>query len=267
MSISWLSDSDVEALLTGHEPEAPELEGLAVWLQALQRTRFGPSDPSRAAEFAVRAAALVSVAGPAHLAATARHRRGPSLTPRLATAAVAAFLVIAMTGLTVAADASVPGEPLYGLDLALESIGIADGQDSERISEANVLAAEGDSAAALALLADTLSARSDAAADALLRASERLNGGKAGGVGARDVQKDLAAMLKWMSSTDPTGSDFGQSVAERARELGKSGDPNSANQGAAGNEGNNVNNGNPEGGPPGGTPPGQSEEPPGQRGK
>jgi hypothetical protein len=171
-----------------------------------------------------------------------------------------------MTGLTVAADASVPGEPLYGLDLALESIGIADGQDSERISEANVLAAEGDSAAALALLADTLSARSDAA-DALLRASERLNGGQTGGVGARDVQKDLATMLKWMSSTDPTGSDFGQSVAERARELGKSGDPNSANQGAAGNEGNNVNNGNPEGGPPGGTPPGQSEEPPGQRGK
>jgi len=214
-----LSDEDVEAVLSGRAFDDPELAEVARVLNALDPQRFVDETGERAAVFARRAAAVARTGEPVKLAATARYRRGLSLTPRLAPAAVAAIFLFATTGVAVASDSSVPGNALYGIDRALERIGIGDGGDIERIEEASVLAEQGDSAEALKLLAETFDNESSQAADALLRASQRINENAA-------ANAEVADMLDWMANTDIRNREFGQNVAEQAQELGKGGQGN-----------------------------------------
>jgi hypothetical protein len=233
-----LSDDDVEAVLSGRAPDDAELAEIARVLSALDPERFADTTGERASEFARRAAAVTRTGEHAKFAATARYRRGLSLTPRLAPAAVAAILLFAMTGVAVASDSSVPGDALYGLDRAMERIGIGDGGDAERIDEATVLTENGDSAGALELLAETFDAESSEAADALLRASQRIRDNGA-------ASSEVADMLDWMSHTDSRDREFGENVAEQAQNLGNGGQ-GSEDRGQSGEV------------------PGQNEETPGQ---
>lgn len=59
-----------------------------------------------------------------------------------------AFVLVALTGVGVAADHAVPGDPLYSVDRALESVGIGGDVVEERLQEAIVLASRGDVTAA-----------------------------------------------------------------------------------------------------------------------
>ncbi len=212
-----LSDEDVEAVLSGQAPDDPELAEIARVLSALDSEKFADKTGEKAAEFARRAAAMTQTGEHAKLAATARYRRGLSLTPRLAPAAVAAILILtAMTGVAVASDSSVPGDALYGIDRALERIGIGDGGDAERIEEASVLTDNGDSAEALELLAETFDLESSEASDALLRASQRIRENEA-------ANGEVADLLEWMSTADFRDREFGEDVADQARDLGNGG--------------------------------------------
>jgi len=249
------TDSDVEALLSHREPDDPDFADLSRHLRVFDPGVFSVTRAD-VATFAARAAALARAGEPSQLAATARHRRGLSLTPRLATAAVAAILVLGMTGVAAAANSAAPGDPLYGLDRAMERIGIADGGDQERIDEANNLAEDGQAAAALTLLAETVSESSSA--DALLRAADRLRESNNGSDTAEDVRSEVADMLEWMSSTDPSQRGYGQGISDRAGEIGV-GNSEQPAQGADSNSGGTE-------GPPGqgtDTTPGGNESPPG----
>ncbi|MFZ0013024.1 MAG: hypothetical protein WAL25_02805 [Acidimicrobiia bacterium] len=233
-----LSDVEVEAVLSGGQTDDPILSEVARALAALDPARFDTSSDSSVAEIAARAAAVARSGEPAKLAATARHRRGLSLTPRLATAAVAAILIIGLGGVAAASNTAVPGDPLYGVDRALETIGIGDGATEERLSEASTLTARGQTTEALDLLAETLGSNSEQASDALLRAAARLHESGPGSENSNEVRSNLADMLEWMATTDFTGQDFGRGVAERAREIG------GENQGQGrGNQGENQGQG------------------------
>jgi hypothetical protein len=236
-----LSDVEVEAVLSGGQPDDPILSEVARALAALDPARFETSSDTTVAQIAARAAAAARSGEPAKLAATARHRRGLSLTPRLATAAVAAILVIGLGGVAAASNAAVPGDPLYGIDRALENIGIGNGASEERLAEANTLTARGQTTEALDLLAETLGSDSEQASDALLRAAARLHESGPGSENSNEVRSGVADMLEWMATTEFTGRDFGRGVAERARELGD--DAKSENQGQ-GNQGENQGQGN-----------------------
>ena len=214
-----LSDEDVEAVLSGRAFDDPDLAEVARVLSALDPQRFVDETGERAAVFARRAAAVARIGEPTKLAATARYRRGLSLTPRLAPAAVAAIFLFATTGVAVASDSSVPGDALYGIDRALERIGIGDGGNVERIEEASVLTEQGDAVEALELLAETFDLESSQAADALLRASQRIRENAA-------AKTEVADMLDWMANTDLRSREFGQNVAEQAQGLGKGGQGN-----------------------------------------
>lgn len=233
-----LSDEDVEAVLSGRSFDDPDLAEIARVLSALDPQRFVDETGERAAVFARRAAAVAGTGEPTKLAATARYRRGLSLTPRLAPAAVAAIFLFATTGVAVASDSSVPGNALYGIDRALERIGIGNGGDVERIEEASVLTEQGDAVEALELLAETFDLESSQAADALLRASQRIRENAA-------ANAEVADMLDWMANTDLRSREFGQNVAEQAQGLGKGGQGNE-NRGQSGEA------------------PGQNKETPGQ---
>ena len=132
---------------------------------------------------------------------------------RTRAAAVAAALVVTFGGLggvAYAADGAVPGDFLYGLDRALEAVGIGNGASSERLIEVTELVEQGHADHGLQHAA-TIVTNPDAQA-ALLSAAER--------IGAPDeaaAHEDVAALLTYLA--DHEGSVDGATVAEMARAI------------------------------------------------
>lgn len=234
------ADREIEYLLSRQARD--ESDGLVSVLAQLNLERLEISVDDRAADFAATASRLVQLDKTPTSTATARS--APTrFVPRLATAALIAVLVVGLAGTAVAADAASPGDALYGLDRALEQVGINDGGFEERLEEAQTLADKGQSAHALAHLAEELGATSPDAADALQAALARLDSHDNP---SQAVLEDVSAMLDWMANTEASGRDFGQGVAEQAREIGAdhAGDAPAAKPDTPANDGNAGNAGN-----------------------
>jgi hypothetical protein len=98
------------------------------------------------------------------------------------------------------------------------------------------------------------------AADALEDAAEKVRAASPSGTPSHLVREDVAGMLEWMARSDASGQDFGQGVAERARNIGRASTEPAEDPGppvdphTQGGNGRGEGNGN---GPPGGSPPGQ----------
>jgi hypothetical protein len=212
---SW-NESEVDALLRGSHPHDPELIELVPVVAALRARLETPVAEGRVSEVSSR---LAVAAREAHSNVPAHRRKWSRKVIITGIAAVA--LGTGFAGVA-AADSAAPGDPLYGVDKALENVGINDGGFAERLDEANELVDEGADDAAVALLADALDDEGDSEGKrALLDAAAKIRGN--GSEQSADVHAAVAAMLTWMATTDATGKDFGQGVAERAREIhGKS---------------------------------------------
>ena len=124
-------------------------------------------------------------------------------------------LLLATAGVGLAADGAAPGDTLYGLDLAMERVGIGNGKASERLAEAVALAEVGQlsrgldhAAATLATLPDQ--AHAAAASEALADAAARL-------LEDGDTPTGVNNLLSHLASVVGTGD--GQSVAEIARQI------------------------------------------------
>lgn len=277
-----ITDTDVEALLSRREPYDRELRGLSSALARLELQRLDIRVEERVGVFSLRAAALARQSGMPSTVTVPLWRR---VGPRLVTSALSMMLVIGISGVAVASDAAAPGDLLYGIDRALETIGINDGGVTERLEEAATMADHGQTVEALEHAAEAVLGTSPEAADALQHAAEA-------GAQGQDVNAAVAEMLQWMATADNIGSDFGQGVAERARALGadntndsgnvqgppttgpgnsgnapsQSGETPDSSGNARGNSGNAPSNGGNEGaggsgnGPPGGTPPGRAND-------
>jgi hypothetical protein len=205
-------DRKVEALLSRRVGDDPE--GLGSLLITLDPDRLNISVEERASDFAANASRLVRLAEPVTPIRSPRRR----LVPRLATVGLSTALVMGLlTGVALAADGSRPGDALYGLDRALENIGINDGGIAERLDEAQALADDGQTAEALAHMADALGETSPNVANALENAAGRF---EPHDNPSQSVREGVADMLEWMARTEASGRDFGQGVAERARALG-----------------------------------------------
>jgi len=135
-----------------------------------------------------------------------------SLIGRLRTraAAVAAALVVTFGGLggvAYAANGAAPGDFLYGLDRALEAVGIGNGASDERLAEAAELVEQGHADHGLEHAANVVV---DPGAQAALRsAAERI-----GGLDKADAHEDVAAVLTYLSEN--AGTVDGATVAEMA---------------------------------------------------
>jgi len=263
MANKRLSDRDIERLLSGRATANLELNALAPLLQMLREQSIGGVSEGEVAAFAPVAAqaarsAISTVSKPVHEAAPASRVR--FLRPRLATALTLVFLLSGLTGVAFAADGAAPGDALYGLDRALERIGIGNGAAAERIAEAQALFQEGLVSEAIAHAAGAIGESDDGnpgeaasdAADALLGAADAVTSTDEGKADA--VRASVAEMLTWMaanaSSEEPlTGSEFGEMVAGFAK--GISGRANG--EGNAGDQPEETN-GQPEGVPRGGRP-------------
>ncbi len=215
------------------------------------------------------------------ISAVAEHRDTPQrLTPlrrsrfaliRRRIATLGTSLVLALggsAGMAIAANDALPGDQLYGLDRALEQVGIGDGGSAERLGEALALVERGDVAEGLTHAADNLtelSADSNAGA-ALEGALERL-------LEERDNPSDnmraqVAALLEYLA--DNEGDVDGQQVSDLAQEIGRQPDemPEQSNRPEVPPGQSESETPPGQGGPPE-TPPGQGgppETPPGQGG-
>lgn len=211
MTSNDFTPRDQERLLRG-DATGP-LADAAPAIAALRALNVAPND----AETARAAAALASVAADSSVPLTGPAAATPSpWRMRAAIAGGLALLGLGVVGGAAAADDAAPGDALYGVDRALEDLGIGDGGVDERVDEAIVLDEAGDSEGALEHVVEAVEEDS-ASSEALLGVAERLrtNGSEA----SAEVHERVAAMLEWMATTDATGRDFGQGVSERARGL------------------------------------------------
>lgn len=288
------SDRDVERILSGQAPEDASLSRLGPLLIALHDHEIEPLSEARIATLAAEAAAIVRESGPdrAPVAPPSRSRSlGVALRGKLAMVTAAVIFMAGMTGVAVASDEAAPGDLLYGLDRALEAVGINDGGTTERIAEAQALAGEGQVeeaidhvAAAVAgpansESADDFSPESTGAATALRDAAASVrddNSEPEAQVVRAAVGAMLSEMAEMIGDPDLDGAEFGQRVADMARSITNrstepGGDRNQASDSRPGHagppQGHDDEPGSPEGdspgaggsgdGPPGEGPPGE----------
>jgi hypothetical protein len=226
-------DAEMERLLTGQPTENPELALLGTLLAAVHVVESTAPSGERVAEFAANAAALArehtpeakSVSNPAR-----RRKAPPTIQERLAVVAVAMFVLVGMSGLAVAADAAAPGDALYGIDRALERIGINDGAAEERIAEAGALASRGQvteaidhAASAVEDPANDDTATSGSQAATALREAAVSVESSGSGPAPEEVRVSVSAMLsemaKLIGDPDLDGAEFGRRVSEMARSI------------------------------------------------
>jgi hypothetical protein len=243
-----MSGTDVERLLCGKSPENKALTPLAPVLSAFHNVTWAEPNEEAVTRFASEAASVArSPTGGSLLAPSPPARRSRFLIPviqrGLATGLAGVLLVSGLAGVAVASDESAPGDILYGLDRALESIGVGAGGASERISEAWALLERGQVAEAVRHASQAVdvaggpdpaaqpSIETSNAADALRSAAGRVGAGSDDGT-SLEVKAAVAAMLTEMAAMledpDLEGKDFGQNVAEIARSIATDNTPSSS---------------------------------------
>jgi hypothetical protein len=249
MQRSALPDLDVERLLAGDTPFADGAADLVVLVSLMRAEALRDPSAERVATVAEQAAAIVRSAATTTLPVRpAKSRPTWRLQPQLAAIIGAIILVGAFSGVAVAADGAAPGDPLYGLDRALEKIGIGAGQAEERLEEARNLLSEGEADAALRHTPQILDDEPevDDARAALDDAVTQLDDETP----APEDVADLLAFIKANQGNDigVDGREFGQGVADLAREIGPNehAGPPTSNPGQGNGNESHGGNGQPE---------------------
>ncbi len=214
-------DDEFDSALKGLDPEGADMAVLSEAFDALRRTYVSEPDAVHTAAFAGRLAAAVAVAPPGG-DPVGVHSRQRARLPRRAAAAIAAAAVVALSfGGAAAADEAAPGDALYGLDRALERLGINAGGAEERLLEVQALVADGQIDEALDLSVEAVEDMDDLDEEqaeelaGLLSAAESVM--SEGSETSAERRAQVSAMLTFMAETDLTGREFGQAVSERAR--------------------------------------------------
>lgn len=138
-----LDESDVEALIAGTRPMNEDSACLMGFIAEL-RTMGGNPLPRDVIDFyAVEAAAAAGGYRPGPTQPqTRRGRRATRLRRKALSAASTVAILLSASGMAWAADGAVPGDWYYGLDRALESVGIGAGGAAERLQEVAALQEE-----------------------------------------------------------------------------------------------------------------------------
>lgn len=233
MLFNQSTDRDIERLFDGSLDPSNELAPVANLLEPLRTESSVALDERTLAGF-VHSASTASAAAARHRAVegtaaapvvgAAGMRRGSllvSLRRRVAAIAVAAAVFVGgMSGMAVAADHSKPGDALYGIDRALEVVGIGNGKAAERLVEARALVEAGEVPRGLQHAAEAVETHGSdhsAASEALSKAAERVMSG--GSEQSEATRLGVAGLLSHLSANVQDLD--GREVAELAREIGR----------------------------------------------
>ncbi|HKZ30649.1 MAG TPA: hypothetical protein VJ482_13580 [Acidimicrobiia bacterium] len=265
MNRTNLTSEQAEALISGTAPVLHGLERLAMVIDALRNDESAELDEALVDRI-VRGA-IVRVSEPAHqdpaLGSLGRgHRVGTSvrsLRRRITTvAATVALLFGSGSVVASAADGASPGDLLYGVDRALEAVGIGNGGAAERLEEVEQIVADGDvvgglqhAAALVAGAVDETAASpgNQAASAALASAAQRVKATRSNQ--ADTTRTEVGALLDYLAEN--IGHVDGRKVAELSRLIGNEPEtqPQDRGQGPVDPPGQSKEGaGNPNPGPP-----------------
>ena len=224
MVASSLSDSQAEALLVGSIGSG-DLESVAGVLAAARELARPDPEADFSALFAVaaRESRVTPIERFANEQFTLPRDRRPQLVQRVAFAGAALLALVAMSsGLAYAADGAKPGDLMYGLDRALEAVGVDNGGATERLAEVEALIAAGAVADGLRHASAVLDGHpdSDEARAALNAAATRFeDAADSPGFQAAHV----GALIRYLQEAldSPDGIVDGQMVAGMALDLGR----------------------------------------------
>jgi len=143
-----LSDQEIEAILNGTAPI--DLADIAALVERIRDTGTESVDPAMGArQIAAAAEAARLSPRPARSRESKRYRwrRRTVFTSfifTILTKVLAASVALAAVtgGVGAVANQSAPGDPLYGVDIALEHVGLFNGGTTERLQEAQRLVAQ-----------------------------------------------------------------------------------------------------------------------------
>lgn len=269
-----MSDGEIERLLSQGDPLGDEAGSLVLLVELIR------ADGARAPSEAMVARVAGEAAAIARSTAAVRSHTSPHqrrfawrLQPNLAITLVMMLLLIGVSGVAVAADGAAPGDALYGVDLALEKLGIGAGEAEERLEEARALLSQGQPKDALQHATEVLDEEEMGGADiqnarkAVEDAALNLeDSDETGNVVVRDEVSEFLRYVKENLGKDvgADGREFGQGVANLARDLAPAQSEDANNDQGNGNGGAN---GNGNGGQDQGTgSPGSSGSAPGRQG-
>jgi len=216
---SELIDRDLDLLIDGEQPHNTDLAPLRPFVNMLGSfgaTELSPGFPEdHVAEGAAIARARHSDT-PVSLSTGRRLAFG--LRRRVTAAATSLMMIVGMTGVAWAADSAVPGDWNYGIDRALESMGIGAGGAEERLLELTVI--RGTETASLDDPGSrTESENSEVGLDnaaatvaATTRGSER----------ATDVGEAVSALLAYLANTERVD---GPMVSDLAKQFKRAQEP------------------------------------------
>lgn len=210
-----LTDREIEQLLDGVPTGRDDLADLEVFLATLASDVVPPRDPGQMATA---------------LAATARSTTTPKGgLRRVAAVAASVAVLLALSGVAMAADGASPGDPLYGVDQALELVGINDGGVEERIAEFEAMLEKGETEAAIEFLDDYIQSASGPEIEQALDQLETTTGASnQTEAGAQGKVGDLREYLEENAGDDvgDDGRDFGQDVSDLAgKDKGRNQEP------------------------------------------
>lgn len=226
MKFDESTDHDIESLFEGSLDSANELASVANVFEVLRAESTVVLDEATITGLARTAADATNPASAAPAAVDAggstRARLVASLRRRVAATAVAATVFLGgMSGLAAAADGAKPGDALYGVDRAFETIGIGNGTAAERLVEVRALVEIGEVQRGLRHAANVVEKQSDdssGASAALEEAAVRVldNGSEVSAA----TRERVSGLLTYISEN--VGDLDGRQVAELAREIGRS---------------------------------------------
>jgi len=141
---SELIDRDLNLLIDGKPPSNENLAPLESFVASLSDFAEVPVKPEFVEYHAAEAATRVQpVKSPTILNPLPQSRNLMfRLKRRVTAAATSLMMMVGMTGVAWAADSAVPGDWNYGIDRALEAIGIGAGGEEERLTELALLDGE-----------------------------------------------------------------------------------------------------------------------------
>ncbi len=225
MVASSLSDTQAEALLAGSIGSDRDLESVAVLLDTVRDLAQPDPDADFSALFAAaaRESRVTPIERFANEQFTSLGGQRPQLVQRVAFATAALLMFVAMSnGLAYAADGAKPGDLMYGLDRAFETVGFSNGGAIERLVEVEALFAAGAVADALQHATAVLDGypANDEARAALRAAADRFVD-NADNLGSQAAE--VSALITYLQTAlaSPDGVD-GQMVAWIVRDLGRS---------------------------------------------
>lgn len=219
-----LTDRDIEQLFAGAPVEADELTQIAAVFDVLRAA--DDLDEATIARLVKAATGTIPAAkeqAPRAPKATSRPRLAGVRRRAAAIAMSAGIFVAGTSGLAAAADGAKPGDVLYGIDRALEAVGIGNGAEQERLTEAQALVNAGKIQQGLhhtAEVIDKATVGDAGASEALRDAADRVE--TAGSEASAATRESVAGLLDYISEN--VGEIDGRHIADLAVEIGGPGD-------------------------------------------